>query len=131
MIPCMKVTRKTACLTEMRLDRLNDQEDQHNHERLDFELSIPGSPLVPIRDIQIDLPSYLEDIQTDKTPTTITTTTKESVSNDDRVLRKRNFYSEANIRDKEDTMLTEKRKVVKCQRQEAGSQVKIKGKENN
>ncbi len=80
----------------MRLDRLNDQEEQHSYERLDFELSIPGSPLVPIRDIHIDLPSYLEDIQTDET-TNIITTTKESDINDDRVLRKRNFYSEANI----------------------------------
>jgi hypothetical protein len=65
MIPCLKVTRKPACLTEMRLDRLNDHEEQHSHERLDFELSIPGSPLIPIRDIHIDLPSYLEDIPTD------------------------------------------------------------------
>ena len=71
---CLKVTRKPACLTEMRLDRLNDQEEQYSHERLDFELSIPGSPLVPIRDIHIELPSYLEDNHTDET-TIITTTT--------------------------------------------------------
>ena len=130
MIPCLKVTRKPACLTEMRLDRLNDQEEQHSHERLDFELSIPGSPLVPIRDIHIELPSYLEDNHTDET-TIITTTTQESDFNDDRVLRKRNFFSEANIREKQDTMQVEKRKFVKCLRQEARSQAKVMGKEND
>jgi hypothetical protein len=72
MIHCLKVTRKPACFTEMRLDRLNDHEEQHSHERLDFELSIPGSPLIPIRDIHIDLPSYLEDIPTDGTTYIIT-----------------------------------------------------------
>ena len=104
MIPCLKVTRKTACLTEMRLDRLNDQEDQQSHERLDFDLSIPGSPLVPIRDIHIDLPSYLEDIQTDETTKIITTTKEYDFNDDDRVLRKRNFLSEANIKENESTM---------------------------
>ena len=74
MIPCLKVTRKPACLTEMRIDRLNDQEEQNSNEKLDFELSIPGSPLVPVRDIHIDLPSYLEDIHTDETSKIITTT---------------------------------------------------------
>ena len=74
MISSLKVTRKPACLTEMRLDRLNDHEEHHSQYRLDFELSIPGSPLVPIRDIHIDLPSYLEDIQTDETTNMITTT---------------------------------------------------------
>jgi hypothetical protein len=58
----------------MRLDRLNDQEEQNSNEKLDFELSIPGSPLVPVRDIHIDLPSYLEDIHTDETSKIITTT---------------------------------------------------------
>ena len=130
MIPCLKVTRKPVCLTEMRLDRLNDQEEHQNHERLDFELSIPGSPLVPIRDIHIDLPSYLEDIPTHET-TLIITNIQESDFNDDRVLRKRNFFSEANIREKQDTMQVEKRKFVKCLRQEARSQAKVMGKEND
>jgi hypothetical protein len=56
----LRVTRKIPCLTEMRLERLYEQEIEASANVKDQDLDVPSSPLLPIREIHFDLPIYLD-----------------------------------------------------------------------
>jgi hypothetical protein len=59
-IPALKVTRKTACLTEMRLDSLYEKEMEETANLEVKFYDVPNSPLLPIREVHFNLPIDLD-----------------------------------------------------------------------
>lgn len=102
----------------MRLERLNSkQSDELAAFSTDDDLRVPNSPLIPIREVKIELPDYLENIQYD--------------SQEEKVLRKRQFTEFNQIVSVKEATEEEEissRKVVKLKKNKHKS--KVKGKEN-